>query len=140
MTNTGILLENGFVLPHPVPSNPTLTATSASIGEYVWFDADQDGIHDEDEVGIANVTVNVFESDGITLLRQTTTDAYGKYRVCGLQPASYVVRTDIDSYPSGWSWIMTTPNEFSVTLVAGEQNKTVNFGAYGAACCARPRL
>ena len=132
VTNTGILLENGFVLPHPVPSNPTLTATSASIGEYVWFDADQDGIHDEDEVGIANVTVNVFESDGITLLRQTTTDTYGKYRVCGLQPASYVVRTDIDSYPSGWSWIMTTPNEFSVTLVAGEQNKTVNFGAYGA--------
>jgi uncharacterized repeat protein (TIGR01451 family) len=127
VSNTGIILDDGTVLPRAVPSNTTLTATSASIGELVWNDTDGDGVQDPGEFGLQDVIVNVYAADGITLVGTATTDALGHYRVFNLAPGSYVVRSDPSSYPPGY--IFTTPNSFSITLVAGEQNSSANFGA-----------
>ncbi|GEL95321.1 DUF5979 domain-containing protein [Cellulomonas composti] len=47
------------------------------IGNRVWFDADQDGLQDADEPGVAGVTVEL--RDGATLVATTTTNAAGEY-------------------------------------------------------------
>ncbi len=47
------------------------------IGNRIWNDKDKDGIQDADEVGISNVTVELY--DGNTLVGTTITDANGNW-------------------------------------------------------------
>ncbi|MFK4790087.1 SdrD B-like domain-containing protein, partial [Microbacterium sp. ZW T5_56] len=52
--------------------------TLVSVGDYVWFDADHDGIQDAGETPIAGVEVILFDRNGVEVAR-TTTDANGFY-------------------------------------------------------------
>jgi protocatechuate 3,4-dioxygenase beta subunit len=61
--------------------------TKAEIGNRVWLDVDRDGIQSPGEVGIANVTVQLLAEDKTTVLRTTTTDAYGFYIFSELNPS-----------------------------------------------------
>ena len=79
-----------------------------SLGNFVWFDANKDGIQDADEVGVAGVTVTldgqldmdvVVDADG-NLVKPVTTDANGKYVFTNLLPSSYGVTFTI---PDGYS-------------------------------------
>jgi len=63
----------------------------ASIGDQVWFDQNQDGVHDQEETGIPNVTVQLYACGG-SQLAATTTNANGNYFFNGLQPGEYYVR------------------------------------------------
>ncbi|PHI21751.1 hypothetical protein CEQ90_00240 [Lewinellaceae bacterium SD302] len=63
----------------------------AGIGDYVWIDADLDGIQDPDEVGFPDVTVNLKDADG-NVIATTTTDADGFYSFMGLEPGTYSVQ------------------------------------------------
>ena len=51
------------------------------IGDYVWIDSNGDGLQDDNalERGVANVTVNLYSSNSVTLIDSTTTDATGIY-------------------------------------------------------------
>ena len=49
------------------------------IGNLVWDDADGNGEQDADELGIANVTVELYNAAGTTLLATAVTDANGNY-------------------------------------------------------------
>jgi hypothetical protein len=40
------------------------TLCNSSIGDKVWIDTDMDGIQDANEVGLANVTVKLYNSSG----------------------------------------------------------------------------
>ncbi|MBU1669209.1 hypothetical protein KKC13_12390 [bacterium] len=51
---------------------------SIEIGNLVWFDADNDGIQDADEAGIAGVDIELVDTLG-TVVSTTTTDANGGY-------------------------------------------------------------
>jgi len=62
----------------------------AGLGDYVWLDADADGIQDETEAGVAGVTVNLYSSDN-TLVDTTTTDSAGLYLFDDLTPGDYYV-------------------------------------------------
>ena len=62
-----------------------------SLGDRVWFDANQDGIQQPDETGIAGVKVNLYAADGTTQLGTTQTDGSGAYRFDGLAMGNYVV-------------------------------------------------
>ena len=125
--NTGFILDNNVITPNSIPSNTTLTNLKASIGQYVWADLDADGVRDAGEYGLSGVIVKVYAADGTTLLATATTDAAGNYRVSNLNAGSYVVRTDLASYPA--DYIMTTTNELSFAILAGEQYNNANFGA-----------
>ncbi len=48
------------------------------IGNFVWFDADADGIQDANEIGKAGVTVSLYNQSN-SLVAQTITDSEGRY-------------------------------------------------------------
>jgi len=113
----------------------------ASLGNYVWNDADLDGIQDPTETGIDGVTVNLYSSTGV-LIATTTTSGGGAYLFTGLTPGDYYVdfvppvgysfspqdqggndATDSDANPLNGQTIVTT-------LVAGENDLTWDAGLY----------
>ena len=62
-----------------------------AIGDYVWIDANNDGLQDEDEEPLADVTVVLFDADGSEIDR-TTTDENGRYIFDTLNAGEYRVR------------------------------------------------
>jgi hypothetical protein len=48
------------------------------VGNYVWYDADQDGVQDPCEMPLDSVVVSIYKADG-TLVGKDTTDALGRY-------------------------------------------------------------
>ncbi|MGG9972476.1 SdrD B-like domain-containing protein [Ferruginibacter sp. SUN002] len=57
-----------------------------SIGDKVWNDANRNGIQDASEIGVAGVTVTLYNNAG-TVLSTTITDAYGYYKFTNLPVA-----------------------------------------------------
>jgi uncharacterized repeat protein (TIGR01451 family) len=67
---------------------------SYSLGNRVWRDVDNSGTinaADGANPGIAGVTVNLYASNGTTLIATTTTDANGYYRFDNLPGGDYIV-------------------------------------------------
>lgn len=124
----------------------------ASLGDYVWFDANKNGIQDADEYGVAGVKVTLVDSLGNPVVdangktvEPVTTDANGKYSFANLLPNvdRLLAENGNDSYkviftlPAGYS--ATTSNatdpetdsnglESSAILTQGEANKTYDLG------------
>ncbi|MDQ1301130.1 MAG: hypothetical protein QG637_1051, partial [Chloroflexota bacterium] len=82
----GVLDETGSTLPAQQGlACVDIQARPGAIGDYVWYDADSDGIEDVAEPGIANVTLRLYKDTGNgsfdllsdTLVATTTTDADG---------------------------------------------------------------
>jgi hypothetical protein len=78
--------------------NPTIDAgfvqTYGSLGDYVWFDTDKDGIQDLIEQGVPDITVILSKetSPGVfTQVATKTTDANGKYLFDLLASGNYKV-------------------------------------------------
>ncbi|WP_172802261.1 SdrD B-like domain-containing protein [Agrococcus jejuensis] len=67
-----------------------ILAPLGSIGDFVWLDANRNGVQDSGEVGVAGVTVTLLTTAGATL-QTTTTDANGAYLFSNLPMGSYVV-------------------------------------------------
>ncbi|MEM6316161.1 MAG: SdrD B-like domain-containing protein [Bacteroidota bacterium] len=53
-------------------------SVSPELGNYVWFDANEDGIQDEDEMGLSGISVSLFDELGDSLTT-VITDANGLY-------------------------------------------------------------
>jgi|GEM_PF-2474869 len=98
----------GYTIPTDLESgeyDPTWDAglyIPASLGNFVWLDANRNGTQDGgSETGIPDVVVNLL-SNG-TVIATTTTDVNGAYAFTNLAPGSYAVR-------------FTPPTGFEVTL------------------------
>ena len=61
--------------------NFTNSECNGSISDFVWLDENEDGIQDPGELGLAGVTVNLYqhEDGNVTLLKTTVTDGTGFY-------------------------------------------------------------
>ena len=112
---------------------------AATIGDRVWLDSNANGLQDSGEAGKAGVTVELRNNAG-TVLKTTTTDAYGNYKfsveagtyaVAIKTPSGYTVTTqkvgannaiDSDADASG--------NLGSVTVAAGQNVTTMDAGIY----------
>jgi len=81
LNNTNLTLDFGVV-----PSALTLT-----LGNTVWNDANNNGLLDSGESGIAGVSVQLLNPAG-TVLQTATTDASGHYSFTGLAAGDYRVR------------------------------------------------
>ena len=113
---------------------------NVTIGNYVWNDANFNGVQDSGEAGIAGVSLTITGTDGAgNPVTQTTvtdatgqysfTEAPGTYSVTVTTPAGYVptvtgkgtTATDSNGTPSG-----TTPS----FLPGGSSDQTLDFGFY----------
>ncbi|XBH21532.1 SdrD B-like domain-containing protein [Jonesiaceae bacterium BS-20] len=95
-------IDAGYV---PVP--PVLV----SVGDYVWIDANDDGVQDAGEVPVAGVTVNLLSADGETVVATTTTDADGYYVFTDLPvDTDYVVEFPTTVTVDGDEYVLTGPN------------------------------
>lgn len=119
---------------------------TASLGDIVWYDLNQNGIQDNAELGVPGVTVTLYEADGTTIIATTTTDPLGNYIFTGLDAGGYVV--GFSNIPAGYTF--TTANQGSddeldadadatsggktpvYALAEGEENLTVDAGIYPA--------
>ncbi len=93
---------------------------TASLGNYVWIDLDQDGIQDATEPGVPGVMITLLDESG-NAVATTTTDATGKYLFPGLQPGNYAVQ--FSNLPSGYQ---ITGQNTDATGINGVGNSDAN--------------
>jgi uncharacterized repeat protein (TIGR01451 family)/fimbrial isopeptide formation D2 family protein len=113
-----------------VPTTTTDTAGTAtdndaqasiavvSVGDFVWVDANRDGLQDAGEAPVVGATVTLYAADGTTVVATAATDATGHYWFTGLTPSTaYVIGFDISTAtsPAGAAAFFTTPNAGSDT-------------------------
>jgi SdrD B-like domain/Secretion system C-terminal sorting domain len=113
----------------PGENNPNIDAglifrtppATNSIGDKVWFDANNDGDFDATEVGVAGVTVTLYDASG-NIAAITKTDANGMYLFDGLSAnTNYTVGF---TAPGGTRLVPTTAATPGGTTTPG--NATVN--------------
>ncbi|MGE5430073.1 MAG: SdrD B-like domain-containing protein [Syntrophomonadaceae bacterium] len=113
----------------------------ASLGDFVWLDTNHNGIQEAGELGLPNVTVQLFKCSDNSLVATTTTNPNGMYLFSNLPAGDYYVKVTV---PSGYS--VSPANQGTddakdsdigndgktacVTLAAGENNMTVDAGLY----------
>jgi hypothetical protein len=127
----------------PNTVNPTIDfgfmpPCAGIIGDYVWVDANKNGLQDPTEVGIPGVTLQLRKVSDNSLLAVTTTDANGLYKFMGLcagdykvvvvPPAGYLPTDELVGADRGVDsnanpTIVTLPTDFASDL-------TIDFGFY----------
>ena len=121
-------------------NNPT--APLGQIGDYVWFDSNNNGVQDATEQGVPGVTVSLLNASN-TIIATTVTDANGNYRFVNLADATYSVK--FSNLPAGFVF---SPKDLggndnldsdadpvtgvtgTYTITAGNTNLTVDAGIY----------
>lgn len=72
----------------------------SSLGDYIWFDDNQNGIQDSNEEAVSNVKVILYESDCETQISETSSDSTGHYSFVNLEPKDYCI--GFDELPIGY--------------------------------------
>ena len=75
----------------------------AIIGDYVWSDANNNGIQEPGEIGLGGVTMQLVTSPGGSLVATTTTNAFGIYLFTNVAPGTYVVKSDTAGILAGYT-------------------------------------
>lgn len=127
VTNTATYFEMNYSR-EGVSSNEVQTKVGASIGDYIWYDSDADGLQDITESGIAGVTVTLKNASG-TVVGTATTDATGYYLFSGLNAQVYTVTVTM---PAGMMQTFdpdgTKDNTYTRGLSTGESYLGADFG------------
>lgn len=118
--------------------------SGGSIGDYVWYDTNHDGIQDPAEPGIAGVKVILYAADGTTKVAETWSDGSGQYQFAGLGDGTYTLHfiPGLDYLPSPVnagsgalqdsfdSDASLADSRVAITLTGGTANPTVDAGFY----------
>ncbi len=114
----------------------------ATIGDYVWFDSNKNGLQDQDELGVPNQMVMLFTEDD-QLVESLSTDTDGLYSFVDVRPGTYYVSFGlVDGYEftlanQGSNDLFDsdvnntagfTGNTALITLISGEENTGVDAG------------
>lgn len=121
--------------------NPT--APLGQIGDFVWFDSNNNGIQDAGEQGVPGVTVTLLNSNNAAVVATTVTDGNGMYRFVNLADGSYAVK--FSNLPAGFGFsandlggndgLDSDPNPLNgvtgtYVISGGNTNLTVDAGIY----------
>ncbi|MEY2453660.1 MAG: large repetitive protein, partial [Acidimicrobiaceae bacterium] len=109
---------------------------TGTIGDFVWFDQNGDGVQDASEPGLAGVTVRLLApgpdtafGTGDDVLVTTTTGSAGDYLFTSVVPGPYRVSIDTTTLPGNMT--ATTAATVPVTLLGAQQFTTADFGFNG---------
>ena len=117
----------------------------ASVGDYVWFDVNKDGIQDADEPALPGITATIADASGNPVVdldgnpvAAVSTDAAGKYMFANLLPGDYKITF---TNPVGYEATVSQAGddrgadsngtESVVSLAQGQEDKTVDYGLVG---------
>ena len=89
----------------------------ATIGDYVWRDSNANGIQDEDEQGMADITVTLYDEND-EVVATTLTDENGLYLFRDLTPGTYTVGFTLPSEEYSFS----PPNETNALNDEGDSD------------------
>lgn len=86
---------------------------NASLGDFVWFDKNKNGIQDSGEPGINNVSISLYSNTNNligTAVSQNNpnTGAPGYYKFPSISPGKYYIK--LSNLPSGYGYKSTTAN------------------------------
>ena len=150
-SNNGVLPTDAFFTEVIDPAGNVqpliIQLQSAKLGNFVWADADADGIQDAGEAGVNNVVVELWKN-GIKVASTLTGDDFstaavenGFYQFAGLGAGSYQVKFIAPTYAFTAQDVNSNASDtldsdanaatgFSqiVTLAAGESNQTIDAG------------
>jgi len=131
-----ILTTNGQKVDLTLDFGYYRSGTTYSIGDFVWYDADGDGVQDGgSEIGFENVTLALYEDtngngvidDGEPLLATDTTDSNGNYLFSGLSNGDYLVKvTDENNILTGYQ--QTYGNHPWPVTISGASIDIIDFG------------
>jgi uncharacterized repeat protein (TIGR01451 family) len=144
VTNTATVTDTQTPTESSTASTAVLKPVAA-LGDYVWFDTNDNGLQDSGETGVAGVTVDLLNAAGTSTLAVTTTNSSGFYSFTNLTPGTYEVKfvapagdaftiegagtnSSLDSNANPSTGI-TAP----VTLTAGQTINTIDAGLVGTA-------
>jgi hypothetical protein len=95
----------------------------AKICGFKFYDANANGVWDDDEPAIEGFKIELYDADN-NLIATTFTGSDGSYCFDGLEAGTYTVK---EVLPPD-SWIPTTSTSITVTLQSGEIKEDNNFG------------
>ncbi len=100
-----------------------------SIGDRVWNDANNNGVQDAGEAGVANVVVAIKDSTGQTLA-SVATDSNGYYGFQSVSAGTYRISIAAPQYWDATADLdgVATPNTSLVTIQIGQDRTDVDFG------------
>ena len=130
------------VTPGVVNSSIDAGFMATGVGDYVWLDANEDGLQTGDESGVPGITVELRLSSNNSLVATKTTDANGAYSFTGVTPNTYKVA--ITGLPAGYTF--TSQNQggddtidsdvdangesASFTIASNSYDHTLDIGVY----------
>jgi hypothetical protein len=141
-----VTLASGTATDHTIDFG-YLTPCTGSIGDFLWYDRNRNGIQDAGEAGIDGVTINLVDQFG-TVLATTSTGANGSYAFTGLCANIYKVEVVSSTLPEGFTATAvnvpgsdpdkdSNPNPSKVTLETdGSAEPAIDFG-FLAPCMGR---
>lgn len=98
---------------------------NGSVGGRVFNDDNGNGTQNRGEDGIPDITIQLYNATGTTLLTTTTTNHVGDYRFSGLPNGTFTIAVLHASLPFGYS---TTPTADPDAIKDGRSNPLVNGG------------
>lgn len=109
---------------------------SAAFGDYVWNDADADGVQDGGETGIASVRVylDINGNGGFDSATESAalTDSNGAYSIGNLVPGTYTARIDVTTLPANMTQTFDATGGLdhaaTFTLSATQTRTEIDFG------------
>lgn len=109
-----------------------------AIGDYVWHDANGDGVQDASETPLAGVVLVLtgdLNGDGTADTLTTTTSVTGYYQFSGLPAGAFTITVDATTLPPGMSPTAgpqsAGSNQSVVSLAPSESRQDVDFGYRG---------
>ena len=116
----------------PGQYNPDLDAglikNCVSVGDFVWYDTDQNGIQDAGSVGVEGFVVNLLDAATGAIVQTTTTDANGAYLFDCVVDGDYKVQFDPSSLPDGYQFTtINAGNDAFDSDASGESGESAPF-------------